>query len=698
MASKLTFKKRTNPNSRELATGSIPYYTSRNPFPKYNSGRGSYGNCTWYAYGRFLEIWSSAPEADKKAHPWKNWSSFPNACSFYEAAKSSGYQVGLTPRPGAIGVWGYYGNYNGQPGHVVIVESVTMDANKNITSIEISNSGWSSGDLPNRSLYPGTGQQGTGAWKLGYNNSYFKGFIYNPITFAGSEGTVSGVTEQTVESTSEELTSSAGIDFQKRSSKLSSSDNFSFIKQEKENQEKSTGILSIVAAIKDKLNKKSTQIANEVQNKGANLDNFMKLLGDSFLVNFNKTIKTTPKIIKQKSFLSLAENVVEAPFIELQIGDYRIGSYNGSLDKYPNYISDLQVTKQNGVINQYVIKLTHQIRPGDDSNLLDELLSTVNFDKITIKYGDCNSGTYFEDVNAIITNVKMNRNYSGMNISYVLEATSEGQLIKTYTTNFPEVTDKPSNVLRDVIYNNPQTSEIVLSAFPGMRNRTFVESNNLLPTNDSIVTLEAQKKANILDYINYCVACMSNNVVIKANNIIRDSVYYSTFVDNDVNSEGAYIQVKELKSNINPFGITDKIYDITIGFPDDIIYDFSIDNTNSWELLYKNNNPANEYAYTITTNGDIDKYYSPSISSSSKILSEIDKNWWTQMIKFPITATLTLKGLLKPIMLMDYININVVFYGQPHIASGVYAITGQVDYLSGAGYKTVLSLVRVGNA
>ena len=68
------------------------------------------------------------------------------------------------------------------------------------------------------------------------------------------------------------------------------------------------------------------------------------------------------------------------------------------------------------------------------------------------------------------------------------------------------------------------------------------------------------------------------------------------------------------------------------------------------------------------------------------------------MIKFPLTAQLTLKGLLKPAMLMDYINIDVVFYGQRHITSGVYAITGQTDFLSGSGYRTTLSLVRVGNS
>ena len=58
---------------------------------------------------------------------------------------------------------------------------------------------------------------------------------------------------------------------------------------------------------------------------------------------------------------------------------------------------------------------------------------------------------------------------------------------------------------------------------------------------------------------------------------------------------------------------------------------------------------------------------------------------------------MTIKGLLSPTMLMDYININVLFYGVKHITSGVYAITGQTDTLSASGYRTTLELVRMGH-
>ena len=684
-SNKPTFKKRENPKGWDLYKN-VSYYKSPLNTQAFNTATG--GNCVWYAYGRFLEVWAGAPESERKAHPWPGFFS-NNGVGMINSAGKKGFATGLIPKPGAIISWGYNGSANGNPGHVAFVEAVKTDINGNITSIEVSQSGWSSGDLKNQILVPGEGKgkPGTKSWIVngGYCNPYFVGFAYNPIEFAGSNGTLTGVLS---DSDAEEEQNTAGIDFQKRASKLISSDSYTFLTTEEEDNK--TVFSPTAESFKQAL--LNSRIDNLTL--GQAISAGAAAVQDIFAKALGSTIKATPKIVKKQSYLSIADNVVEAPFIEIDFNGQTIGSYNGSLDIYPNYISDLQVSKQNGIINQYIIKLVHQIRPGDDSNLLDELLSTVNYDKIKIKYGDSNSGTYFQDINAIITNVRMNRSYTNMNISYTVEATSAGELIKTYTTNFPAVTDKPSNVLTSLIYGQNIVSDIIQEAFPGMKNKTFVMSNNLIPTNDAIVNLDAQTNVNIIDYINYLVGCMSNE--LSGDTVIRNSTYYSTFVDNDPsNPDGAYIKVTEVTANTNPYGLSDKIYTINVGYPDNIVYNFSVDSTDSWELLYKNNQKAKEYFYTIINNGDVEKYYSPSLTSTTSVMSEINKNWWTQMVKFPLTAQLTIKGLLKPIMLMDYINVDVLFYGQQHITSGVYAITGQTDFLSGTGYKTTLSLVRV---
>lgn len=642
-------------------SSSSTYYSSGNPF-KGDLSMWAGGNCTAYAWGRFHEIMgqtSDAPNCYLGRGNAENWYS-----------QTYGYSKGSTPKLGAV-LCLRDGPFSGL-GHVAIVEEISNDGK----TIKTSESGYNAYVFKVvERHYPNWNDAGYG----------FQGFIYNPKVFKGSSSALA-----------EEETGSF-IDFQKRASKLSSSDSYSFISA---SPSVDVSQLSSVQTFKNTINNATNNFTSAIENVTNAIRNSVSLVTqvalDTIASKLASTIKATPKIIKRQSLLSISDNTVESPFIELEIGGYKIGSYKNDLDIYPNYVSGLQVFRQNGIINQYTITLVHQIRLGEDPNLLDELFSTVNYDKIKIKYGDSNSGQYFQDINAMITNVVMNRNYTAMSITYTIEATSEGELIKTYTTNFPAVTDRPSSVLRNIIYNNSQTSPIILEAFPGMKNRTFVESNGLLPSNDCVVDIEAQSNAHIIDYINYLVGCMSNQVYQE--NVLRESVYYSTFVDNDpTNPDGAYIKVTEVSANVDPRKITDRIYNITVGYPKDIVYNFSVDTTQAWELLYKNNQKAVEYYYTITNNGDLTKQYSPSLVSNTNVLSEVNKNWWTQMIKFPITAQLTIKGLLTPVMLMDYINVNVVFYGQQHITSGIYAITGQTDSLSGTGYRTTLSLVRVGN-
>ena len=105
----------------------------------------------------------------------------------------------------------------------------------------------------------------------------------------------------------------------------------------------------------------------------------------------------------------------------------------------------------------------------------------------------------------------------------------------------------------------------------------------------------------------------------------------------------------------------------------------------------------NDYIYNIDSSGNIYGRYSPNVTTSSVYLktTETQKNWWTQMTQFPITATLTIKGLLRPAMLMSYVRINALFYGQRHVSSGLYIITKQVDTINAGGYRTTLSLTRI---
>ena len=75
--------------------------------------------------------------------------------------------------------------------------------------------------------------------------------------------------------------------------------------------------------------------------------------------------------------------------------------------------------------------------------------------------------------------------------------------------------------------------------------------------------------------------------------------------------------------------------------------------------------------------------------------TELSRTWWTQATQFPIKAKLTIKGLLRPSLLMSYVRVNTYFYGKQHISSGLYIITKQEDLIDSSGYRTTLSLTRI---
>ena len=189
-----------------------------------------------------------------------------------------------------------------------------------------------------------------------------------------------------------------------------------------------------------------------------------------------------------------------------------------------------------------------------------------------------------------------------------------------------------------------------------------------------------------------------SNSTNAAKDIIRKSTYYISYENDFKNTMGgSFFKIVESTPQVlNKFN-TNSIFEVTVGYPDNnYVMGFSVDNDLAWSLLYENASIADEYVYFIDNSGNSGSRYSPNLISSSSILNETQKNWWTQMTHFPINASLTLKGMMKPVMLMDYIIVNVVFYGQKHITSGVYTITGQKDTLSGEGFRTTLALTRVG--
>jgi hypothetical protein len=66
------------------------------------------------------------------------------------------------------------------------------------------------------------------------------------------------------------------------------------------------------------------------------------------------------------------------------------------------------------------------------------------------------------------------------------------------------------------------------------------------------------------------------------------------------------------------------------------------------------------------------------------------------MTQYPIKASITVQGLLRPAILMDHVRINVIYPGgRKHVSSGLYLVTQQRDTIDSNGYRTQLQLTKI---
>lgn len=432
------------------------------------------------------------------------------------------------------------------------------------------------------------------------------------------------------------------------------------------------------------------------------------------IINVDKIIdtKVDPNKLRVKgTSLLTTPTYVESPFIILEVGDYTFGSYtakNTQLNQkatkivtYPNYMTSIDVVKVNGSVNQYTIEMVYQIEAGNDPNLIDKIFSKVGYGGLVyISYGDWNMPSFrYKREEAIITNLTSRIDFANSRINYTLKCTSNAIKLLGDYHSFSAGQIKPSTEIYDYLYKEQNKLYKLTEMFPGMKNETLVRQRGLIPTDDIIVKTEAKVSMDILSYINYLVSCMTDS---QTESGLRKSNYYLTICD-DITGEfgGTYFKISKLTADSNSVAIdSSNIYEVDVGYPGDtLVTGFNIVTDNSWSLLYNYSNDLSQeqYTYDIDSNGNIIQTSSPNILRSATYgrVTEEQRNWWTQMTQFPITATLEIKGLLRPAMLMTYVRINALFYGQRHVSSGIYAITRQQDRIDARGYRTTLSLVRI---
>lgn len=395
--------------------------------------------------------------------------------------------------------------------------------------------------------------------------------------------------------------------------------------------------------------------------------------------------------------------LVQSPFIIANIGGVTFGTFSGNYRTnatYPNYMESMSVTKVNGTVNTYTLNFHYQVATGQDPNLLDKIFSRATKDRrIILQYGDWMAPNYiYKEEQCIITNVTTRLNMSSSSLDYTLQCTSDAIGLNSTQFNFPSRNAKPSDVILQLLSNSKYGLKDV---FTGMRNKNVVLSKNLIASNDKKVQLVAQNNTTILSYLNYLVGCMVDNKTPEENKL-SNSKYFLT-INDDYNNDlgGTYFKVSEVSADAAVYNATDT-YELDINYPgDNFVTEFSLNNDQSWAILYEyaGDVKQEEYTYNIRDDGTIETLSSPSLLTSSLTngKSAYKSQWWSYMTEFPITATLTLKGLTRPSMLMTYVKLNVWFAGgQKHISSGTYIITKQTDSITSAGYTTTLTLLRVG--
>ncbi len=400
---------------------------------------------------------------------------------------------------------------------------------------------------------------------------------------------------------------------------------------------------------------------------------------------------------------------VEVPFIKVQIGDYtfgfyerakgasgidEFGKYKESILKFPNYIKSLDVVKINGQVNKYTLKIDYTIRETDDPNFFDKVFGSVSDSrKIVFSYGDLSVPFYtYKDEEAIITDIKSDVTIASSKITYTVSAISSGELLNYGKHPYiPAEYEKPSVVIKRMLSSNEWG---LLEVFYGMKNGTSLNGTELIPGNDLKVQLDAKTNISALEYLKYLVSMMTPE---DSSETLKGSVYVLV-IDDDVSGQlnGPYFKVIQVNKNVE---VSDA-YVIDIGYKSkDIVMSFNIDNDESYSIFYNYADKLNDekFIYRLDARGELNKVYAPIISSGNADYetSESDKTWWSKVTAFPIKASIKLKGLLRPAILMSHVRLNVYFYGRKHISSGLYIVTKEQDTIDETGFRTTLNLLRI---
>lgn len=392
--------------------------------------------------------------------------------------------------------------------------------------------------------------------------------------------------------------------------------------------------------------------------------------------------------------LNLATSIISSPIITCEFGGHTFG-VTGKFNTYTgtpeiDYVTSLVVDKKaSGTVNTYTLSMNYVVKPGQDPNYIDYIISLATDRKIKFTYGDSSQPQYLiKTEEAIITNVVPNVSISASSIQYTISATSSVALSYSVLRQFPEVNNvKPSDQILELLYGNSGYG--LLQLFTGMQDKDVVSQNGWIDQTDKEVeTIPQQVNISPLDRLRDLVSRMTSN-----NGGFFSMVIYDTPTDAD----GPYFRI--INSNVYEGSGSTYEMSVDVGYPSStIVFSFSASQSTSLALItsYQSGLDTNR-AIDINDDNTLKTTSIPSMLISGGTIDSAAQSWWNNMVSYPISATLSIRGLLRPAILCEYINIRVLFFGREYTYSGRYMVTAQKDTIDSRGYKTDLSLVRVGD-
>ena len=419
---------------------------------------------------------------------------------------------------------------------------------------------------------------------------------------------------------------------------------------------------------------------------------------------------------ERRSLLSSGARV-QVPWIKVTIGNYTFGVYSRvGVEKkndsdfyqstyhvqYPNFVQSLDITKINGQVNQYTLALSYPVTQTDDPNFFEKVFSSVSKTrKIVFSYGDMSMPTYiYREEEALITKIQTQFDLRSGVINYTVSAVSSAALNAGSNWVFQGGNFRPSERIKE-IFNNAKYG--LQKLFTGM-NKSNIDY--LIPSDDKQVSIEPKRNISALDYIIYLVSCMIPSSFTTPQHAATDMYVLTMHDDTTFDDEyrdtlvehGSYFKIERVSYKTNKSDAMQ--IDIGFGNTGTIVTAFSISDDENYSLLYDYNDKleVSPYVKRLDNDGNWIDVWAPGISSSNNYFTTrpSDITWWTKVTKYPIKASITVQGLLRPAILMSYVRLNVIFPGgHKHISSGLYLVTQQKDRIDSSGYRTTLSLTKI---